>query len=76
MDQSTISLIIAILAFLIAMYAFYLINDVRKKAPATGEQFSSRPLILQAYERLVMLAERISIPNLVSRANQQGALDA
>ena len=77
MDQSVISLIIAILAFLIAMYSFYLINDMRKKnATQSGEQFSSRPLILQAYERLVMLAERISIPSLVSRANQQGALDA
>jgi hypothetical protein len=30
---------------------------------------------LQAYERLVMLAERIAIPNLVSRVNQPG-LDA
>ena len=36
----------------------------------------TRPLQLQAYERLVMLAERISIPNLVSRANQQQGLSA
>lgn len=77
MDQTAISLIVAILAFLIAMYAFYLVNEVRKKsASQPADQFSSRALILQAYERLVMLAERISIPNLVSRANQQGALDA
>lgn len=75
MDQTTISLIISIVAFLVAMYAFFLVNDFRKKAPAGGDQFTSRPLILQAYERLVMLAERISIPNLVSRANQQGGLD-
>jgi hypothetical protein len=33
---------------------------------------TSRPLQLQAYERLVMLAERIAIPNLVSRVNQPG----
>ncbi len=76
MDQNTISIIIAILAFLVAMYAFYLVNDLRKKNTATSDQFSSRPLQLQAYERLVMLAERISIPNLVSRANQQPGLDA
>ena len=76
MEQTTISLIIAIIAFLVAMYAFFLINDLRKKAPATGEQFSSRPLILQAYERLVIFAERISIPSIVSRASQQGVPDA
>ena len=34
------------------------------------DTFSTRPLQLQAYERLVMLAERIALPNLVSRANQ------
>jgi hypothetical protein len=76
MDQQTISLIIAILAFLIALYAFFLINDVRKKNAAAPDSFSSRPLILQAYERLVLLADRISIPSLVSRANQQPGLDA
>ena len=76
MEQTTISLIIAIIAFLVAMYAFFLISDLRKKTPAGGEQFSSRPLILQAYERLVIFAERISIPSIVSRASQQGVPDA
>src|SRR5688572_17527691 len=75
MDQTTISVIIAIVAFLVALYAFYLVNDLRKKAPAGGEQFTSRPLQLQAYERLVMLADRISIPNLISRARQHQGLD-
>ena len=51
----------AVLVFCGVSSAIYLVNDVRKKTPAqTGEQFSSRPLILQAYERLVMLADRIS----------------
>jgi hypothetical protein len=45
----------------------------QRKAPAAPDQsHSSRPLQLQAYERLVLLAERIAIPNLVSRANQPG----
>ena len=49
------------------------INELRKKkAKQESDGFSSRPLQLQAYERLVMLAERIAIPNLVSRANQAG----
>jgi hypothetical protein len=71
-SQNLITLVIAVCAFLAALYSFYLVNDLRKKnasKPGT-DNFTSRPLQLQAYERLVMLAERISIPNLVSRANQ------
>lgn len=74
MDQNMINLLIALMALLVSFYCFYLVNDFRKKSrlPGDKENFSTRPLQLQAYERLVMLAERISIPNLVSRANQPG----
>ena len=74
MDQGLINLLIALVALLVSFYCFYLINDLRKRnaASAGTENFSSRPLQLQAYERLVMLSERISIPTLVSRANQPG----
>lgn len=74
MDQNMITLLIAVMALLVSFYCFYLVNDSRKKARVAGDKdnFSTRPLQLQAYERLVMLAERISIPNLVSRANQPG----
>ena len=64
-----ISLIVSIVAFLISMISFYLWYNQRSKK--TDESyFSTRPLQLQAYERLVLLTERIAIPNLVSRANQ------
>jgi len=44
-----------------------------KKEKRAGETpFNIRPLQLQAYERLVILTERIALPNLVSRANQPG----
>lgn len=74
MDQNMMILLVALLALLVSFYSFYLVNDLRKKAAvaAAPENFSARPLQLQAYERLVMLAERISMPNLVSRANQVG----
>lgn len=79
MDQSLINLLIALVALLVSFYCFYLINDLRKQKAARPEAdasgFNTRQLQLQAYERLVMLTERISIPNLVSRANQPG-LDA
>jgi hypothetical protein len=68
-SQNIIALLAAIIAFLVSLYAFYLVNDMRKKKGKTeGDNFTSRPLQLQAYERLVMLAERISIPSLVSHA--------
>jgi hypothetical protein len=72
MDLNMISVIIALVAMLVSFYAFFLANEMRKKTKkATPDSFTSRPLQLQAYERLVMLAERIAIPNLISRTNQQ-----
>ncbi|HYC39387.1 MAG TPA: hypothetical protein VEB63_02790 [Chitinophagaceae bacterium] len=74
MDQNMISLIVAVVAMLVSFYTFYLTQEHRKKMAAVrGESFSSRPLQLQAYERLVLLAERISLPSIISRANQQHA---
>lgn len=74
MDQNMITLFIALVALLISFYCFYLVNGQRKAPKATPDKdyFNTRPLQLQAYERLVMLAERIALPNLVSRANQPG----
>jgi hypothetical protein len=47
-----------------------------KKAVAKKEQAGTGPttsqLQLQAYERLILLADRIALPNLISRLNQQG----
>jgi len=73
MDQNMISLLVAVVALLISFYTFYLTNQ-RKNVKSEADSFSTRPLQLQAYERLVMLAERIGLPNLVSRANQQSGL--
>jgi hypothetical protein len=74
MDQNMITLLMALVALLVSFYCFYLVNEQRKlpKAAADKDSFNTRPLQLQAYERLVLLAERISIPNLVSRVNQPG----
>jgi len=69
MDQSMINMLMALLAMLVSFYCFYLVTQVRKQPKNNKDPFSSRPLQLQAYERLVLLAERISLPNLVSRAN-------
>ncbi|HEV8286176.1 MAG TPA: hypothetical protein VGQ09_17835 [Chitinophagaceae bacterium] len=73
MDTVMISLVISILAFIISLSTFIILSR-KQKRPASSEadSFNSRPLQLQAYERLVMLAERIALPNLISRANQPG----
>jgi len=72
-----ISLLISVFALLVSFYAFYLVNEKnKKKSVAESDAYNSRPLQLQAYERLVMLADRIAIHNLVSRASQQQGLDA
>jgi hypothetical protein len=72
MDQNMIGLIVGLLALLVSFYNFYLINQQRKAPQTPGESYSSRPLQLQAYERLVVLAERMALPSLISRANQPG----
>ena len=72
MDNTTLSLIFSAAALLISLVTFYLYNTNRQPKKATEPAYNIRPLQLQAYERLVVLAERIALPNLVSRVNQGG----
>ncbi|HEV7782920.1 MAG TPA: hypothetical protein VGO58_16705 [Chitinophagaceae bacterium] len=72
MDLTVVSIILSGLAIGLAIYAIF------KKPPPVpadnnaGVKFNSIPLQLQAYERLVLLTERIALPNLISRLNQPG----
>lgn len=72
MDQSMIALIVAVAALLISLATFFLLNQRSKKPATESSSYNTKPLQLQAYERLVMLTERIALPNLVSRLNQSG----
>lgn len=72
MDLNTTALVISTVAILVALVSFFLTNQKKRKAEGDNPSFNTRPLQLQAYERLVMLTERIALPNLVSRANQPG----
>jgi hypothetical protein len=71
MDISNISLIISVMALLISIFVFFRLKD-SDSDPKEIESFSTRPLQLQAYERLVLLCERMALPNLISRLNQPG----
>ncbi len=66
------------IAFLIAGALAYVFWIQRKQAKQSllnvkpeGATVST-PLKLQAYERLILLADRIALPNLISRSNQPG----
>jgi hypothetical protein len=67
MEFSSISLIFSVLATIIALFSFF---RSEKKKTITREDYSARPLQLQAYERLVLLCERIAMPNLISRVSR------
>ena len=68
MTETTISIIISIVALLIAILSFYISKNKKPQAPVE-EKYNAVPLQLQAYERLTVLCERIAIPNLISRLN-------
>ncbi|MDQ6609112.1 MAG: hypothetical protein M3Y85_04760 [Bacteroidota bacterium] len=70
MEESTLSIIISVLALLISLFVLF---GSKEKLPKNSEaNFSTQPLKLQAYERLVIFCERISLPNIISRTNQPG----
>src|ERR1044071_4654697 len=73
MDISTISLVISIFAFIASVSTFVILSRNTKDEELTSpDVFNAKILQLQAYERLVLLTERIALPNLISRANQPG----
>lgn len=69
--------VIIILAFIFLLILGVLFYSYRGKKeppvqPAVGSGVqASLPLRLQAYERLVLLTERIALPNLISRTGMQ-----
>jgi hypothetical protein len=79
METSTILISIGVLIALLLVYFYFYQKDKKalpeeikvNTAPAPAPA-STQPLQLAAYERLVILADRIAIPNLISRSSQPG----
>ena len=75
MENST-AVLITIIVLLIGIFvAFVLMKDKKKDGkPENDENVDSatRTMRLQAYERLTLLVDRIALPNLISRVNQNG----
>ncbi len=74
MDTSTMILFaVVIFGGIAGLYTYFYFKDKKsaETKPVIDTQ-ASTALRLQAYERLVLLADRIALPNLVSRINVQG----
>lgn len=74
MDTYVIIILAVIFTLIMGLVVYSFIERKRtitQSAPATGPSPVALPLRLQAYERLVLLAERIALPNLISRIGQQ-----
>ncbi len=74
--QLIISIVIAVVLAGILAFLFWKQRKQAKPGAINMEKpdnASATPMLkLQAYERLILLADRISIPNLVGRSNQPG----
>lgn len=75
MNNST-AVLITIIVLLIGIFvAFVLMKDKKKDGKSENDENAdpaTRALQLQAYERLTLLVDRIALPNLISRVNQNG----
>lgn len=69
MDTTLLSLILSVSALVLSVLAF---TSKNRTSPAPAAGSDTRSLRLQAYERLVLLTERIALPNLISRLSQPG----
>lgn len=74
MDTNTIILVIVVTILLTGSVVYIVTSRImNKQASLTPEpDLETKQLQLQAYERLLLLAERISIPSLLQRLHQPG----
>ena len=77
MDLTQMFIIAGVLLVAIAgVYIFFYMKDKKsinkKEKTDVKDASASLQLRLHAYERLVLLADRIALPNLISRVNQPG----
>ncbi len=71
MNSTDISIILSVTAIILALFAVFA-HKLKPPVKWPAAKFDSMPMQLQAYERLVLLTERIALPNLISRLSQPG----
>lgn len=67
------TLIISLLALAIIAFTCYALLNKGKESVAKESSPATTQMQLAAYERLILLVDRIALPNLISRLNQPGA---
>ena len=76
MDFTITTILIIIIVLLVATFIVYVSFQQNKKYIKDTENQNgdeaTRTLRLQAYERLALLVDRIALPNLITRVNQNG----
>jgi hypothetical protein len=72
LDTNTIILLISALAIVGAASAFIVYINSKKIEQTASSGGASAPIQLQAYERLILLTDRIALPNLISRVSIAG----
>lgn len=79
METSSILISIGVAIVLFILYFYFYQKDkktvpeeIKIDTPSVAAPGSTQSLQLAAYERLVILADRIAIPNLISRSSQPG----
>ena len=70
-DNQTIYIILIAIAIAAVLVYFFLDKPKLQKEEKTANS-GSNALQLQAYERLILLVDRIAIPNLISRTPHEG----
>lgn len=76
--DSTLLIIAIVFALLVAGVLVFLFVKQRRElkaaqaTPPRSGDADTRQLQLQAYERLILLTDRIALPNLIQRLNQPG----
>ena len=70
-DNQTIYIILIAIAIAAVLVYFFLDKPKAQKEEKTSNS-GSNTLQLQAYERLILLVDRIAIPNLISRTPHDG----
>ena len=67
------NIVLVLIAIIFIALAYYIFSSKSAKGDAAGTSESTYQLQLSAYERLILLVDRIALHNLISRLNQPGA---
>jgi hypothetical protein len=72
MPDSNEMLIIMVTLVIVGVVYYFIFGKSSQKTDEKDSTLSSNPLQLQAYERMILLVDRIAIPNLISRTLMDG----